>query len=219
MADVTLTDGVQVEPRPGEVGLDWPSRLVDFIARHWLLIVNSLVGVFAGLPILAPVLMARGWTLPARLIYWLYQFTCHQLPYRSFFLGGPQFTYTQEEIAQLTGRSGLLELFHRPITVPDIGYQMAWCQRDFAIYTSIFLAGLLFALVRPRLEPLPIWAYLIVIAPMAIDGFTQLLGWRESTWGLRVVTGALFGVGTVWLAYPYVERGMQEIRRTIKPRI
>jgi len=219
VADVALTESAQVEPRPGEAELDWPSRMVDFIARHWLFILNTLMGVFAGLPILAPVLMARGWILPARFIYWLYQFTCHQLPYRSFFLGGPQFAYTPEEITRLTGRSGLLDLFHRPITLPGIGYQMAWCERDFAIYTSIFLAGLLFALVRHRLQPLPLWVYLIIIAPMGIDGLTQLLGWRESTWELRVLTGALFGAGTVWLAYPYVERGMQEIRATLKPRL
>lgn len=207
-----LPKGAEAEGRPGETGLDLPIRIVDFIARHWLLILNSVVGAFAGLPVLAPILMARGWTLPARLIFLLYQFTCHQLPYRSFFLGGPQVTYTADEIAQLTGRSSLVEFFHQPITLPGIGYQMAWCERDFAIYTSIFLAGVLFALVRRRLRPLPLWAYLVFIAPMAVDGFTQLLGFRESTWELRLLTGTLFGVGTVWLAYPYLERGMQEIR-------
>lgn len=209
---MVVSDATRRGGAAGERGLDLPTRLVGFIARHWLLILNSTIGVFAGLPVLAPVLMERGWILPARLIYLLYGFACHQLPYRSFFLGGPQFAYTTEEITQLTGRSGMLEQFHQPITLSGIGYQMAWCQRDFAMWTAIFLAGLLFALVRHRLRPLPLWAYLVFIAPMAVDGALQLIGLRESTWEMRVLTGVLFGVGTVWLTYPYLEMGMREIR-------
>ena len=38
--------------------------------------------------------------------------------------------------------------------------------------------------------------YLLLIAPMAIDGLTQLVGWRESNWELRTLTGALFGLAS-----------------------
>ena len=34
---------------------------------------------------------------------------------------------------------------------------------------------------------------LVAIAPMAIDGLTQLLGWRESDNYMRSLTGALAG--------------------------
>ena len=81
-------------------------------------------------------------------------------------------------------------------------YPIAYCQRDLAIYTSMFLGGLAFALVRDRLRPLPWTVYGILILPMAVDGFTQLFGWRESTWALRVLTGTLFGLASVWLLYP-----------------
>ena len=40
---------------------------------------------------------------------------------------------------------------------------------------------------------------------MAIDGFTQLFGWRESTPELRTLTGALFGLASVWLIYPRID--------------
>ncbi len=40
---------------------------------------------------------------------------------------------------------------------------------------------------------------------MAVDGFTQLVGWRESTVELRTLTGALFGAASVWLIYPRVD--------------
>jgi uncharacterized membrane protein len=95
------------------------------------------------------------------------------------------------------------------------GYQLAICQRDLAIYTSILLAGLLFALARNRLEPLRWWLYLLLVTPMALDGLSQLLGWRESNWQLRTVVGALFGFANVALVYPFMERGMREARTSL----
>jgi hypothetical protein len=47
---------------------------------------------------------------------------------------------------------------------------------------------------------------------MAIDGTTQLIGLRESDWLWRSITGALFGVGSVWLVYPYVEAAMRDVQ-------
>ncbi|MBI2953014.1 MAG: DUF2085 domain-containing protein [Chloroflexi bacterium] len=91
------------------------------------------------------------------------------------------------------------------------GYQVAMCQRNMAIYGSMFLAGVGFAFVRTRLKPLPWRWYLVLIAPMSIDGFTQLFGFRESNWTLRVITGTLFGVATVWLAYPYLQLSMSRL--------
>ncbi|MCL5959698.1 MAG: DUF2085 domain-containing protein [Chloroflexi bacterium] len=91
------------------------------------------------------------------------------------------------------------------------GYQVAMCQRNMAIYTSMFLAGLGFSFVRRRLKPLSWRWYLILITPMAIDGFTQLFGFRESNWTLRVITGTLFGIATIWLAYPHLEIGMRQM--------
>jgi uncharacterized membrane protein len=93
------------------------------------------------------------------------------------------------------------------------GHQAAYCQRDTAIYTTIFLAGLAFTFVRDRLPPLPWKWYFVLIAPMALDGFTQLFGWRTSNWQLRTVTGALFGFASVWLAYPYLQIGMADLER------
>jgi hypothetical protein len=40
---------------------------------------------------------------------------------------------------------------------------------------------------------------------MALDGVTQLLGWRESTWELRVSSGLLFGLASAWFVYPRIE--------------
>lgn len=91
------------------------------------------------------------------------------------------------------------------------GEQMAYCQRNTAIYLAMFLAGLAYVRVRDRLRPLSLRWYALLILPIALDGFTQLFGLRESTWELRLLTGALFGVASIWLTFPYIERNAREV--------
>jgi uncharacterized membrane protein len=86
-----------------------------------------------------------------------------------------------------------------------LGYQLALDQRMLAIYGFGLLAGLTFAALRRWARPLPLRLYLLLILPVALDGFTQLFGWRQSTWEIRTLTGGLFGMATVWLAYPRLD--------------
>jgi uncharacterized membrane protein len=81
---------------------------------------------------------------------------------------------------------------------------MAFCERDLAIYLGLVLVGLIYARWR-ALQPCGYLLYGVLILPMAIDGFTQLFGWRESTWELRVLTGLLFGLASAWLVLPRVD--------------
>jgi len=199
-----------------------PERVVLFLTAHWLLLVNLAVFVYVALPLLAPVLAEAGFTRPALWIYAAYRITCHQLPQRSFFIGGPKPVYSLAEIAAVTGTRDLYALFHHPLVNSVLGSQTAFCQRDLAIYGSVLLAGLLFGLLRRRIRPLPFKVFLLFLVPIAVDGLTQLLGGlvpflppRESTWFLRTVTGSLFGIGGVWFVYPRIEAGVQEIRRSL----
>jgi uncharacterized membrane protein len=201
-------------------------RVVDNLAirlaRHWLLFANLFLFLYSGLPFLAPVLMHYGVEGPARLIYTAYSFTCHQLAYRTWFFFGAQTSYTVEQLQQHLGVTNpALDLFFwRDLYGnPDLGYKMAYCERDVAIYSSMLAAGLVFALFRKRpgawgggrIRPLGLrWYLIFAILPMALDGGTQLVMLRESTPLLRAITGILFGVLTVWLLYPYVEEAMQD---------
>jgi uncharacterized membrane protein len=106
----------------------------------------------------------------------------------------------------------------------QMGYKTALCERDVAIYAAIFIGGLLYSRVRYRLRPVPIWLYVLLgLAPIGIDGLSQLLGnapfnlWppRETLPIFRVLTGALFGLMNVWLAFPHLERSMYETRQQI----
>lgn len=102
-----------------------------------------------------------------------------------------------------------------------MGYKATLCARDVAIYTGIFVGGLIYSRpnVRRRLRPVPLLLYaLLGLTPIAIDGFSQMLGYppfnlwppRETLPAFRIVTGALFGLMSAWLALPYLEMSMQE---------
>lgn len=96
-----------------------------------------------------------------------------------------------------------------------LGFQVPICQRDVAIYVSLAAAGIGFSFVRARLRPLPWPVYIVLILPLAIDGLAQLFGFHESNWALRTFTGGLFGAATVWLAYPHLQVGMEEMRESL----
>ncbi len=208
------------------------NKVLLYFSRHWLAVFNFFVFLFVSLPFLAPVLMNNGVDLPARVIYKVYSPLCHQLAFRSWFLFGEQAAYplqrantelgTYEDL--VGGSAADLRSASQFLGNAEVGYKVALCERDIAIYAGILIAGLLFGLVRNRLKPLPLllWAVLGV-APMGLDGGSQLLAYlpflefplRESTPFLRTLTGLLFGVMNVWMAYPYVEEAMNESRAVI----
>jgi len=89
--------------------------------------------------------------------------------------------------------------------------------------------------VRRRLQPMRWWMWFLVgIVPIGIDGFWQLfttypyntllqflsfLPYHESSPLLRSVTGGLFGLANIWLAYPYFEASMREARDELKVKL
>jgi uncharacterized membrane protein len=209
--------------------------LIFWLTGHWLSVFNTLAFVYVGLPMLAPVLLRIGATEAGTFIHTLYEPLCHQLPQRSFFLFGPQIAYTLPELLELAGPGAMPTTWSGTFLGNEVvGYKMALCQRDVAIYGAIVLFGLVYGLVRrwKKVRPLPLWAYAgLGLVPMGIDGGYQWLSYairlllpklaispRESTPLLRVATGALFGLATVWLAYPNVQGAMDEFRETLHRR-
>lgn len=216
-------------------------RVMAWISRHYLAVMNTFILLYFGLPILAPVLMKAGATLPAQAIYTLYKPLCHQFGFRSFFLFGEQPYYPLKEAGlsgvktfdQITGFQDL----ENPIAYSryqarqfigneTVGYKMALCERDMAIYGAILLFGIVFSLTGRRIKPLHWMLWILIgIVPIGLDGFSQLfsqmnwawlasiLPYRESTPVLRVLTGALFGLATAWFAFPYMEESMAESRQ------
>ncbi len=134
------------------------------------------------------------------------------MPDHSFFFFGPTLAPQDAELIA-GGMSASTSLFAPAPFIGSVetGWKVALCQRDVAIYAGVLVGGLLYGLVRDRLRPLPFKVFVVLCIPIAVDGLTQLFGWRESNWLLRTLTGALFGFAAVWLAYPYVEEAMAEV--------
>lgn len=223
-------------------------RFTYWIARNYVSVLNILLLLYIGLPFLAPVFMRVGKPTPARVIYRVYGGLCHQLAYRSWFLFGQQAVYPREaagldnlaSFGELTGFSEADTNEARWearnfVGNEAVGYKVAYCQRDIAIYGSILLFGLVFGLSRRKIKPLPFIFWIVIgLVPIGVDGVSQLISnfvadpnyrflqsffgflpYRESTPFLRTVTGILFGLSTAWFGYPLVEETMADARRLL----
>jgi uncharacterized membrane protein len=236
--------------KKGEIALEngWSKvdRFSYWISCHYLAFFNVLIGIYLGLSFLAPVLQKAGAKGPANILYSGYSFMCHQLAYRSWFLFGEQAFYPTatagiDGVQTYEGMTGL-----DPDTSTGIwdarsfkgneqmGYKVALCQRDIAIYGAMLLFGLAFSALRkwfPHFRPIPWYVWILLgMVPIGLDGGTQLISqffpqihkfipYRESTPLLRTVTGALFGLFTAWFGYPYVEESMLETHTFMQRRL
>jgi len=209
-------------------------RVSHWFSNRYMLLLNGVVFLYVFLAVLAPGLMKIGWEFPAKVIYRVYSPLCHQLAFRSFFLFGEQFYYPRQ-LANVEGvitygqASGLNEYDINAARAflgnETMGYKMALCQRDMAIYGMILIFGLIFSLFGRKIKPLPWYLWVLIgLGPIGLDGFSQLLsqtGWaifdwlplRESTPIFRVVTGGLFGLTSAWFGFPYLEESIAENRR------
>lgn len=202
-----------------------------WITKKYLLILNILLFLFVGLPFLAPVLMNAGMTSLAKPIYTVYSVTCHQMAFRSWFLFGDQSVYPRAaaNVAGLIPYGEATGLDEEDLWEArgflgneQIGYKVAFCERDVAIYAAMLVFGLLYAATKQRLPALKwYWWFLIGIGPIGLDGFSQLLSqlnleifsflpYRESTPFLRTLTGSLFGFMTAWFGFPLVKETMED---------
>lgn len=226
-------------------------RLGYRLSRNWLLVFSLVFGLYVGLPFLAPVFMQIGWQIPGKAIYFIYSFLCHQLPQRSFFLFGPQTMYSLSEVqANLQNTINPL-ILRQFIGNPDMGWKVAWSDRMVFMYGSILIFGWLWWPLRRRIKQLPLWGFILLLMPMAMDGSSHLIsdlagfgqGFRyTNTWlaeltgnvfmdsfyvgnalgsfnsWMRLLTGILFGLGVVWLGFPYLEKIFVGTARTLSSR-
>jgi uncharacterized membrane protein len=185
------------------------THFMRLFSAHWLAMANLALALYIGLPFLAPQLMHTDHSASARVLYAVFRPLCHQLPERSFFLYGPSAVYSLD---QLGAHLGALAP-NRFIGDAELGFKVAVCQRCVALYGAMLLAGIGFGAARTRLTPLPFKAFIALIAPLGIDGIGQLVRLWSSTPLSRTVTGVLFGIACIWLAFPYLQRGMAEVHR------
>ena len=169
-----------------------------FFSQHWLAWLNVLVGIWVGLPWVAPILMHVGASGPANLIYLFYSPQCHQLPQRSYFLFGDRLMVPLRDILAVYPTSDPLLL--RPfLGTPELGWKVAWSDRMVSLFTPLFVGGLLYGLSGKRWKPQPWrWRLLVPYLPLVLDGSSHgindmlHLGVRETNNWLAAITGHAF---------------------------
>jgi uncharacterized membrane protein len=219
-------------------------RIIFWISSHYLLVLNLFLLLYVGLPFLGPVFKKAGWDIPAEIVYKAYSPLCHQWSFRSWFLFGDQTYYPHAE----AGIPGVVT-FEEATGITDLndpgrlqarlfegnswmGYKIALCERDVAIWGSMLLFGIVYAISGRRIPKLHWLIWIIIgLGPVGLDGFSQLfsqipsnfinsiLPYRESTPFLRSLTGFLFGWTTAWFTIPLLEESMQESRRMLAKKI
>lgn len=217
-------------------------KISFWLSKRYMWLINLFLLLYVGLPFLAPVLVHNGLMFPARAIYTIYSPLCHQLAFRSWFLFGEQ-PYYPRELAGIQGIGAYEQMIggnpadlisaRKFIGVEEVGFgqgqigdKIALCERDIAIYGTLFLFGLIFTASGRKIKQIPWYAWIIIgIIPIGLDGgsqlpslinaFPQWLPIRESTPVLRTLTGGLFGLMTGWYLFPMIEENMKETRKLL----
>jgi uncharacterized membrane protein len=172
------------------------SRWIQWVCRRWVLMVSILMGLFVMLPFFAPVFMSIGWSIPARLIYSIYSFLCHQLPERSLFLFGPKISYSLQEIQSVWQNTNNIAILRQFVGNSRMGWKVAWSDRMVSMYASLWLFGILWGVLKKKPASLPWWGLCLFLLPMAIDGSTHFIsdlsgigqGFRDSNAWLATLT-------------------------------
>lgn len=224
----------------GSENISSGDRISYWISKHYLAIFNLFLILYVGLPFAAPTFKKIGWNGPAQVIYKVYSPLCHQWAFRSFFLFGEQGVYphaaakvpnllTFEQVSGISDANDPTRIQARAYEGnPVVGYKVAFCERDVAIWGAMALFGLLYAVTGRKIPKLHwiIWI-LVGIFPIGLDGFTQLISqipspiiqsflpYYESTPFLRTLTGFLFGFATAWFMFPLIEETMVDTRKML----
>lgn len=208
-----------------------------WLSKYYMPVFNIFLLLYVGLPFLAPVFIKANLYAPAKVIYAMYRPLCHQWGFRSWFLFGEQLAYphasagiegliTFEEATGISDQSDPNRIAAREYEGNSVvGYKVALCERDVAIWGALLMFGIIFSITGRRIPRLHWIAWLLIgLVPVGLDGFSQLfsqlpiqiihkiLPYRESTPFLRSLTGFLFGFSTAWFGFPSIEEAMVDTR-------
>lgn len=210
----------------------WLNRRMMSLARHWLAVANIFFFTYVGLPILAPILLAVGFTGAANTIYQVYNMLCHQLPTRTYFIFGEQVAMCERCISIYVTMfaGGLVFNFARYRQLPIQWYVLfalpmaldggtAFVSEITAVlplwpFWLIAIAAMGFFWFVLHKQGLMFWQMVVVFAGILLGlAYLQFFGPRISNVFLRNLTGIIFGIGTVWFAYPSLEEGFRDTWR------
>src|SRR5260370_41723158 len=128
-----------------------------------LTLLNTLVVPFIVGPVVTPLLLAAGATSTATAFYRFFHLLCHQWAFRSFFVLGSQATFSRDQLNAL----GV-----DPYTFvgdAQMGWKMAFCERNLAIFVGLLAFRLAPWLVHRQLQTACFAHLLVLVSPMTRD--------------------------------------------------
>jgi len=150
-------------------------QLGDFIFRNFLNILIVFLLILNLLPILAPIFAHLGFNLPAKIIYFIYSFLCHQLHWRSLHIYDYQCAWCTRDMF-LWGSILLAAILVKKFNIK--GLQWFW--------------------MIPFTLPIALDGGIQTVATLFGFGSGQPV--YMSTNFLRMLTGSIFGTGVgLWL--------------------
>jgi uncharacterized membrane protein len=125
-------------------------------------------------------------------------------------LFGERFTYSLAEIQSAFQNTNNPLVLRKFIGDPVMGWKVAWSDRMVSLYGGVWVAALLWKLLRSRIQPLGWKGMLLLALPMAVDGLTHMVsdfsgigqGFRDTNLWLSNLTEnafpAAFYAGDAW---------------------
>jgi len=217
-------------------------QITDSILKNITLYMVIFLVTYAALPILSPLMFKIGLNPIGHGIQFIYRVFCHQRVERSAYLFGEgslvQF-YSVDELKEIGAIPNINpytsmtewadEFFAYPFWGNDeIGYKMAYCIRDFGLYSALAIASVILYVYmekKKKIVKFP-WQFIVLmLAPMILDGFFQMyveyVGFPGVSEALqiayisnipkRIITGALFGVGFSFLIIPALKESAEYV--------
>jgi uncharacterized membrane protein len=196
-----------------------------WLSHFWFGLALLLPLSFLLLAVLAPAFMRDGRTAAANGIYDFMRLQNHQLPQRSYFLFGQEGGLGSYEVAELVANGADERDLEAFLGNAHIGYKTALNQRMLAIFSGAVSGALLWLAARGRLRfsalflllfflPMLLDAGSHLLGELGVGGWRQAnlwavplwgdgrppgfytgVKWGTLNWGLRSVTGLLFGLG------------------------
>jgi len=158
----------------------------DLRRSKWVIIISIGLTIFTVLPVLAPIFAKLGLTPLADIIYWVYQWFCHQRPWRSYHL----FDY------QLAMDARMMLMFASMALSAYIIY-----------FRKVKLLRPIKALALIIIFTLPLAMDGVVQAIAEITSIqNDSLPFYESTNLIRSLTGLIFGTGIGFAIFPYLNQ-------------
>ena len=152
----------------------------------------------------------------------IYRFSRRWLVAFNLILGGYAIAVILAPILNVLGQTGAAKPMYGFFGLfchqdPDrsfhvFGEKFACCERCAAIYGSVALFGLIFALGRDRIRSPRFAEIVALVSPVVLDGMAVGAGIYGGNPLMRVITGTIFGLALIWFLYPRFEAGFATMR-------